>query len=353
MRTEAVDYFVCPRTGAKLSARVGEREGDRILAGELVSEDDGGCRYKVVDGVPRFVSREDFDDEQKDTVNSFSAKWSRIPNYAFEEKTKGNREAWFFERFGFSEGDSDLVEFLTGCEHVLEAGVGVGVDTDLLARNSSAVVFGVDISDSIDIAQGRFRDRNEIVLAQADLGRLPFAPGFFDVIVCDQVLHHTPDPRTNFSHLIECLGGGGRILLYVYREKGALREFCDDHLRSIHTKSDFPECVAFCEKITRLGRDLSRLGARINIDEDIPELGIVRGEYDLQRLIYDHIVKCFWNDDYDFNTNVMVNLDWYRPQTACRYTPDEIRQWCAEEGLELQRLHVCPSGISLIARKNP
>jgi hypothetical protein len=89
----------------------------------------------------------------------------------------------------------------------------------------------------------------------------------------------------------------------------------------------------------------------VRIDADIPELAIRSGTYDVQRFIYDHVLKCFWNDDYDFETNVMVNFDWYRPAHAFRFREEDIRGWCAEEGLDLQHIDVSPSGISTIMRK--
>ena len=140
-------------------------------------------------------------------------------------------------------------------------------------------------------------------------------------------------------------------MLYVYSVKAPLREYADDYLRGIITTATREDALAFSEKITRLGRALSQLGARVEVEDDIPELGIAAGTYDVQRLIYDHILKCFWNDDYDFETNVMVNFDWYRPMHAFRYRPEEIRRWCDEEGLDLLHFHVSPSGISIIARR--
>ena len=256
-----------------------------------------------------------------------------------------------FRSFGFKNGDADLATFLKSARFVLEAGTGTGADTDLLARNFDGIVFGIDISRAIDIAFERFRHHPRIVLLQADIGRLPFRKGFFDLISCDQVLHHTPDPRGNFTRLVELLRPGGRIILYVYKVKGALREFADDYLRGIHTRSCLEECLSFSERITELGRSLSSIGAKVQIDADIPELSIRRGTYDLQRFIYDHILKCFWNDDYNFETNVMINFDWYRPVHAFRFREEDIRGWCAEEGLKLEHIDVSPSGISTIMQK--
>jgi SAM-dependent methyltransferase len=171
------------------------------------------------------------------------------------------------------------------------------------------------------------------------------------VVSCDQVLHHTPDPPAYFRKLVRVLRPGGHLLLYVYRTKGPLREFADDYLRGILTQATVAKCLDFAERITRLGRALSQLRTTVNVEDDIPELGIKRGSYDTQRLIYDHVLKCFWNDDYDFMTNTMINFDWYRPFHAFRYDEAEVRGWCKAEGLEIQHMDVSASGISTIVHK--
>lgn len=349
MREAHAAHLVMPETGAPLRLEVTGREGDEILEGELRAP--GGQSFPIRRGVPRFVDHAALPSEQRDTVESFSFKWSRIPHYAQEKATRANRERWYFERFGFPCGDDDVRAFLGNTRFALEAGTGTGVDTDVLARNFDGTLFGVDISSGIDEAYSRFRDNPRVCIVQADIGRLPFRPGFFDVVSCDQVLHHTPDPPGNFQKLAALLSTAGRFLLYVYKVKGPLREFADDHLRGLMTGAPVAAAVDFSERMARLGRNLTALHARVEVEDDIPELGIKAGTYDVQRLIYDHVVKCFWNGDYDFETNAMVNFDWYRPVHAFRYTEAQVREWGDRARLEITRMDVSPSGISAIFRR--
>lgn len=346
MREKALELLAAPETMEPLALSAARREGDDILEGELSAP--SGARFPIRGGVPRFAATESLPDDQRATVEAFTYKWGKIPQYSFEEATRKNRERWYFERFGFSRGDADLRAWLGDARTVLEAGTGTGVDSDLLARNFDGTFVGIDISSTaIEEAFRRFRGRERMHVLQADIGRLPFKPGTFDVISCDQVLHHTPDPPGNFAKLARLLAPGGRFLLYVYSVKGPLREFADDHLRGLFTRGPVEDALAFSERITRFGRNLSKLGARVEIEDDLPELGIKKGSYDVQRLIYDHIVKCFWNDDYDFATNAMVNFDWYRPLHAFRYTEADVRGWAKDAGLSVERLDLSPSGISV------
>ena len=352
MLREMVKYLVCPKTGAELTLDAEEMVEGRVKSGTLRPSDGSEVCYPIRDGVPRFVEANSVgDSEARETVEAFSEKWSRIPDYAEEQNTKKHRESWYCERFGFSRGDRDIKAFLGSSKFILEAGTGIGVDTDLLMRNSSGLVFGIDIGDCIDVAHKRFMGNDRVCLIQADLGALPFREGFFDVISCDQVLHHTPDPRKNFGHLVSRLGPLGRVMLYLYKKKPPLREFADDHLRDLIVHAPLEQALQFSQAMAQLGRELTRLNAVVTIDDDIPELEIQAGTYDVQRLIYDHILKCFWNESFDSETNSMVNFDWYRPVFAFRYTPDAVTEWIGQEGLELRHMHVCPSGISTISQK--
>jgi hypothetical protein len=62
-------------------------------------------------------------------------------------------------------------------------------------------------------------------------------------------------------------------------------------------------------------------------------------------------VKCFWNDDYDAETNAMINFDWYRPRHAFRYTEAQVRAWAEQAALPVTRVDVSPSGISVVMKK--
>ena len=227
----------------------------------------------------------------------------------------------------------------------------MGRDTVLYAENTDGEVFGIDLSESIEFAYQHAGAMSNAHLIQADLRRLPFRPGFFDFIASDQVLHHTPDTEASFKNLVGYLSPGAEIAAYVYKKKGPVREFADDLLRSHYSRASEEECYEFSRAITRLGKALSDLKIDFDVPEDIPILEIKAGRHNLQRFFYWNVLKCYWNDSLDFETNVMTNFDWYHPRYAHRHTPDEVRRWCSEESLEILHFDVIESGISVLARK--
>ncbi len=134
---------------------------------------------------------------------------------------------------------------------------------------------------------------------------------------------------------------------------GAARYFCDQFIRDSFSKLTTEECYQQCEAITEFGRALSHLEAKITLEKPIPILGIPAGEHDVQRLIYYNFVKCFWNDNFDYETNNMVNFDWYHPHHAWQHTEDEVKIWLDELDCEKYQFNNAnPNGISVLLTKS-
>lgn len=295
------------------------------------------------------LATELIDAGQKETEKAFSAKWQRATDFGHEEKSRSFYVDWYLRRYKFGSLEA-LNDFLSGKSRILDAGTGNGRDTRLYADNCNGTVFGVDISVAIDSAYSHLESYSNAHLIQADLTLLPFPEGFFDFIACDQVLHHTRDTEESFHSLVRRLAPGGDISIYVYRKKAPLREFADDYLRRVSAEMSEEEVWELSEQLTQIGRVLSEIGASI-IVPDIPALGIKAGTVDVQRFIYWHMLKCYWNPSLNYVDNVITNFDWYRPHYAHRHTADEVRKWFADAGLTIITFDECDAGISVRGRK--
>ena len=349
MKQTLMQYIVCPSCGTGFQLRdVGEGEKGEIDSASLVCQN--GHSFLVTDGVPRLIVEDSKEAKAAATQSSFAEKWARIPNYGYDDKTRDFQLSWYLQRYGWSNLE-DLTRFLYSKQFILEAGTGVGRDTKLYSENTKGQVFGIDITRSIDVAYRNLKHLPNAHLIQADLTALPFSRGLFDFIASDQVIHHTPNTEESFKYLVSLLRPGGQIAVYVYKKKGPIREFCDDYIRAYTTKLNADDCRRFSEILTELGKSLASLKVEITIPEDIALLEIKAGKYDLQRFIYWNILKCFWNDDFDFETNIMINFDWYHPEYAWRHTPDEVRQWFEDMNLDILNFDVMESGISVRGMK--
>jgi SAM-dependent methyltransferase len=341
MKKSLVELLRSPVDGSELRLEPGLEQDGEVFDGELV--DGQGNRFRIAEGVPLFA-------EEAGSDETFAFKWRKIGgSYGHEGETQRQRQQWYLDRFGYASRQA-LLDAIAS-KVVLDAGCGSGVDSAMFAE-SGATVVSVDLSREAALATyGHLGPLPNVHVLQGDINRLPFAPGTFDYVSSDQVLHHTPDTETAFAALVPLMKPGGRIAIYVYRRKGPLREFADDHIRSHATEMPAEEAYELCRRITLLGKALSDLDVEVDVPADIPYLQIEKGREDVQRFLYWNVLKCFWNDDYDFETNVIVNFDWYHPRYAFRHDPDEVERWFSERELEVERLDVVPSGISAVGSR--
>ena len=326
-------------------------DDDKILEGELRAP--SGSVYTIKDGIPRFIAIEDRGQQQ--TADTFGYKWQQRDSYdspGFREFAMG----WFLERYGF-DSETALRDFFRGQRLTLDAGCGSGFSSSLWMtpgwRNGSdAEWVGLDISAAIDVAQDRLGTVGGAQFVQGDVSSPPFRAGTFDAILSEGVLHHTPSTRGALEALADALAPGGELLFYVYRKKGPVREFADDSIRGALSNLSPEESWAALRPLTALGKSLAELNATVEVPEDIPYLGIQAGTYDVQRLVYWHFLKLFWNPELGFEENNHVNFDWYHPEYAHRQTEDDVRQWCAELELEIFHLVAQDSGFTVRAKKS-
>ena len=334
-------HLVEPGTGAPLQV---------VDDGALRLRSPAGHTYEVTSGIPRFVRPEALPADQVATGDTFSLKWSRVATFGHDDATRDFHHAWYLQRYGWRD-EAEFAAFLAKQQRVLDAGCGVGRDVAWYLSHAPGLVAGVDISTAVDHAASNTSGSDRLLLVQGDLADLPFPPDFFDYVACDQVLHHTHDPRASFRHLVSRVRPGGVLAFYVYKVKGPLREFADDHLRTAAIGMSETEAYRLSEALTTFGRSLTEQHITIDVPVDIPQLGITAGRFDLQRWLYWNAFKCFYNAEWDWETNVMTNYDWYRPVTAFRYRPEEIRSWIADAGLETLHEDVGDAGLSYRCRK--
>lgn len=347
--------------------------GDQMVEGVLeVAGTD--VWYPVINGVPCFLRgplRPDFSRfastyglpptpedngrpqaaEQSKTNATFSDKWRRFKNYGMEPQHEVFLFDWYCKKLGLGT-HSELRDFYRGMSCVLEVGTGSGFNTRFIAEHCQGQVFGLDISDAALTTYENTRHLTNCTIVQADLMDSPFLDSTFDFIIADGVLHHTPDTREALRALVCKVRPGGRLFFYVYRRMGAARYFCDQYIRERFEGMVPEECYAACESLTELGRELSRLGATITLTKPIDVLGIPAGTHDVQRLIYYNFVKCFWNDAFDYDTNNMVNFDWYHPHNAWQHTREEVEGWLEELGIQDYAFNDAnPNGLSVLLTK--
>ena len=348
MNKSLMEILVDPVSKTPLS--LVEREpmdGQVVIEGALRGPE--GRAYVITNGIPRFVLTED--QGQKQTEASFGFKWGQRQTYDSPERL-GTFRDWLVNRYGFS-SVHEMRDFFAGKSRILDAGCGSAFSSALLLDETwRGDWVGVDISSAIDVAQERLKKISNTHFVQGDILQLPFRERSFNVIFSEGVLHHTPSTERALKSLVPLLDTDGEILFYVYRKKGPVREFTDDYVRDLISPLPPEEAWEMLRPLTKLGQALAKLHGEVEVTEDIPYLHVKAGRYDVQRLIYWHFAKLFWNENLSFEENNHVNFDWYHPRYAHRHTEGEIRRWCEESQLKIFHFDEQESGYTVRAAKH-
>lgn len=161
-----------------------------------------GSSVPVVRNVPRFVPGDRY-------AASFSLQWSTYTTTQLDSAQSSD----------LTEQDLTAKTGLTPDSVrdrlILDAGVGIGRHSEVLARWGAQVV-GVDLSAAVEAARDNLAAYPNTVVLQADIGRLPFRHESFDYVISIGVLHHTPDTRAHTGMLVPYIKRGGELAIWVY-----------------------------------------------------------------------------------------------------------------------------------------
>ncbi len=109
-------------------------------------------------------------------------------------------------------------------QRVLEVGCGTGQLSNYLGLRGNTVV-GADMSlGALQLGEG-FRARaglDNVGFVHMNLFRPALLPGSFPLVVCNGVLHHTPDPLEGLHAICGLLSEGGFVVVGLYNGYGRL-----------------------------------------------------------------------------------------------------------------------------------
>ncbi len=335
MRKE-LNIFVDPRTHQPLEIEASMLRGNHIIAGSLHNKN---ITYPIINGIPRFFDQSNpaefkKDKAEKQTTASFGRKWNdlRAQDYGIGSWDYNNLREQFIALLG-CKTFVELKNIFAKARETLNAGCGVAWSEYLFNFNQKTQRHCVDISLAVETAFRKTKQLSNVVVSQASIFELPYRDNSFDIVYSLGVVHHTPNPKKALKKLVAKLKHGGLIGVYIYNKKPFLRELADEAIRKITTRMTYKDCMIFSKKMTILGESLNKISQPLMIKEDIPLLGIKKGEYKAHRFFYDYFVKCWYNSNQDKAYADIVNQDWYHPFYASHHTKKEILDWFAECGL--------------------
>ena len=162
-----------------------------------------GCVVPVVNGIPRFVSSDNY-------ASAFGRQWNKFRKTQLDSHSGTTISKDRLQRcLG---GSLDVVKE----KSVLEVGCGAGRFTEVMLK-AGARVFACDLSSAVEANYENCRHLStDYFVCQANALNLPVAPQSFDFVICLGVIQHTPSPEETIAALARYVRPGGTLAIDHY-----------------------------------------------------------------------------------------------------------------------------------------
>ena len=238
MKQEILGFLRCPTCKQRLNLRVFSMNDDSVTDGLLVCE---ACElgYPIIGGVPRLLPYELMELVAEKHPAYFQQYLGELPaaledmHRASNEQTDAKVKLATGRSFGnewttydqlLPEWQAEFRAYTQAFEPsyfsgklILDAGCGMGRFPYQYAQLGAEHVFGVDLSEAVEVAHRHTRDLPNVTIIQGDIYHLPFEDSTFDFASSLGVLHHLPQPEEGFQRLLATVKPGGHVLIYMYK----------------------------------------------------------------------------------------------------------------------------------------
>jgi SAM-dependent methyltransferase len=262
-----------------------------------------GHSWPIKRGIPRFVGSEGY-------AGNFGFEWQRHRRTQLDRTLRTNEsEIVFKEKTGLTPED------VRG-KRVLDIGVGTGRFSDVIARWGGEP-FGCDLSLAVETARRNLEIYPNAFVAQANLFSLPFRPQSFDIVFSIGVLHHTPDTFAATKAILSYVKPGGTLVIWVY-EKNTFQKYSNIYRRWT----------------TRMPQELLYFLSNVAV----PYYHVLEAVRTIPWVGERWRDKLHWYLPTSLHKEplwrVLDTFDWYSPKYQWCHTPEEVRHWFEELGLE-------------------
>ncbi len=254
MRIEHLNYLVCPNCKHPLALVEVQTQHKNLIETGILACTDCAARYDIIRYIPRFVPLNNY-------ATTFGFQWLKHARTQYDSQSGSPvTETRLFE-------ETRWPRQLTG-QVILEVGSGSGRFTEQLAA-TGAVVVSLDYSQAVEANYASNGQRDNVLIIQGDIYRLPVKPALFDKILCIGVLQHTPDVEKAFKSLPAYLKASGSLVVDIYAKGsgllGTMRHLLKTRywMRPLAHRLKPERLYAYCERYIQFMWPLARLISRI------------------------------------------------------------------------------------------
>jgi ubiquinone/menaquinone biosynthesis C-methylase UbiE len=309
--------------------RVDEEDGDAVKTGSLNCLACGE-EYEIANYIPRFVPRKNY-------ASSFGLQWT-VHARTQHDSYSGVKisETRFFQ-------ETKWPRNLEG-EFILEVGSGSGRFTTHAAATGATVV-SLDYSYAVEANHAINGRKENVLVVQGDVYRMPVKENFFDKLFCFGVLQHTPDVKKAFFTLPSYLKPGGRLAVDVYSKLNPPYLLQTKYwVRPLTRRIPPARLYKICEKYVNFMWPIIQ-----KIISKIPRIG---GLLTWQLLVADYRGKYDLNEDLLKEWAILDTFDMLSPAYDSPQTIDTVSQWFKEANFAEIEVHYGYNGIEGRGTKN-
>lgn len=216
MKRSVIKYLVCPKCKTSLHFSIRKGNENEVYDGELKCLNrQCASTFPITDGFADLCVLKHH--EERDVVDSFGFEWDVHYKGELEKDAVFGRDSaadleYFFTALHMR--PEDLMGKL-----VLDAGCGSAKLTKMISELSPNFVFGTDINTATAQSAKYCRGTPNCEILRADIFSFPFPPGTFDIVWCNGVIHHTPEPYKAFECLSRMVKPEGILYVWVYEDR--------------------------------------------------------------------------------------------------------------------------------------
>ena len=310
MNVDLLKILRCPKSGQRLVLEKAEYRQGSIYSGWLISEG-GGHRYEIQNFIPRFVRKSNYAD-------NFGMQWNKFRQTQLDSYSGHDISANRFWR-----ATAWLPEDMDG-QLVLDIGCGAGRFAEI-ALHAGAHVVALDYSNSVDACFANLRHYPNLHVVQGNIYELPLVKKAFRFVYSLGVLQHTPDVEKAFFALPLMLSEGGRICVDFYQKSWKSALLPKYWLRPFTKHMSRNRLFSMLEYLVPKLLPVSAM---------IGKFPVLGGR--LKRLVpvANHIDSLPLSERQQLEWSLLDTFDWLSPEFDNPQTPETVRRWMDEAGLE-------------------
>jgi len=310
MKLAFVEFLRCPNTLSKLTLTDVKIIDDKIKSGILHSEC-GLHQYAIHNYIARFVKTDNY-------ANSFGWQWNKF------KKTQFDSYSGFpitFNRFWKATNWEDKIQH---GEWILDAGCGSGRFAEI-SSNTTANIVAIDYSNAVDACYENLGNRDNLIIIQCDIYKLPFENGFFDKIYSLGVLQHTLDVKEAVRSLSLKIKTAGYFCIDFYEKSFKSMLLPKYWLRPFTKRIDKESVFLFLEKNIDFLLKVSRILRRIPFIGKLLARVVPVADYSTILPLSEKQIR---------EWAILDTFDWLTPTYDNPQTRKTIHKWLNEFGFE-------------------